>query len=534
MADKPNSTAIVASLIRESEDYRDDRSKDNIRAIEYYDGKMEDTPSDAGKSQVVSRDTRAVVKKVLPSIMRTILGNDEVVEFQPSGEGDEDKAAQASDYINYVVFPEANGYQAVYDALHDAALLRNGIIKWWYSEKTAIRVSKHSGLLEDAYAELVADDGIEVLEHTERMEVVETPQGPQEVPVHDIKIKRRIKERKPCLAAVPSDRFLIHPDAVTLDDSPLVGEKTTLRRSDLVAMGYDREIVDGLAIGGDDTDEGDAESETRRDASDSKAELAHELQEIDYYDVYVRVDADNDGIAELRHMCFAGGLAEANLLMDEECDEVQFADVALMRRPHQWEGISIADDTADIQRVKTVLLRQTLDNIYWQNNLQPIIQEGSIVDQNAVFNPSFGLPIRVQQGTSVKDALGYNAVPFVAKDSFAMLDYMDNEAKERTGISDASSGLAPDALQNMTAKASAMIEQAGIGQTELMVRTAAQGLKRLFRGLSGIKTCRAQCAFVISGFRSIPVIGMRTWIAWLIPALVQEPVSVTCWLCSKS
>jgi hypothetical protein len=35
----------------------------------------------------------------------------------------------------------------------------------------------------------------------------------------------------------------------------------------------------------------------------------------------------------------------------------------------------------------------------------------------------------------------------------------------------------------MTAKASSMIEQAGIGQTELMVRTAAEGLRRFFRGM---------------------------------------------------
>ncbi|WP_422653421.1 portal protein [Ensifer sp.] len=63
---------------------------------------------------------------------------------------------------------------------------------------------------------------------------------------------------------------------------------------------------------------------------------------------------------------------------------------------------------------------------------------------------------------------------------------MRQEAIDRTGISDASSGMAPDALQNMTAKATALVEQAGIGQTELMVRTFAQGLRRVFKGLLGL------------------------------------------------
>jgi hypothetical protein len=93
------------------------------------------------------------------------------------------------------------------------------------------------------------------------------------------------------------------------------------------------------------------------------------------------------------------------------------------------------------------------------------------------------LPIRVQAGVDIKTALGFNVVPFVADKSYQMLAYLDEEKHDRTGISDASSGMAPDALQNMTAKASAMVEQAGIGQTELMVRTIANCLKPVFRGL---------------------------------------------------
>jgi hypothetical protein len=130
-----------------------------------------------------------------------------------------------------------------------------------------------------------------------------------------------------------------------------------------------------------------------------------------------------------------------------------------------------------------VLLRQTLDNLYWQNNRQPVVQPGAIKNMDAVMNPEFGRPIEVNTGVDVRAALSFHDVPFTASNSFAMLEYMDKEAQERTGISDASSGLAPDALQNMTAKASAMIEQAGIGQTELIVKTVADSLKPLFKGL---------------------------------------------------
>jgi hypothetical protein len=468
----------IAQLVAEAETHANTQAADRKRAVEYYQGVMIDTPSDKGRSSMVTRDVRATIKKVLPSIIRTILNADEIVEFMPVGEGDEAAADQASDYINFIVIPESEGLTAIHDAIHDALLLRNGLIKWWFEEKRTVKFSQHSGLTEDAMLQLVSEDGIEIVEHSERQGTIEGEGGAQQVMLHDCKIKRTVTEGKTRIAAVPRERFLIHPDAVTLEDSILTGEKTTMRRSDLVALGYDKDRIYELPVAG----ESDAERQLRRDmVTGGKGDGAN--AEVDYYDLYVRMDMDGDGIAELRHMCFAGGLTEDNLLSDDECDEVQFADICVMRQPHQWEAISVADDIIDLQRAKTVLFRNSLDNIYWQNNPQPLVQAGVITDMEAVLSPEFGKPITVKQGVDVRGAIGFNQVPFMASNSFAMMEYMDKEAQERTGISDASSGMAPDALQNMTAKASAMIEQAGIGQTELMVKTVAVGLKRMFRGL---------------------------------------------------
>jgi len=475
---------VVQSLVRDCEAYRVIQQPDRLRAMEYFDGEMKDTPSDDGRSKVVSRDVRGEVKKVLPSVIRIILGNDKVVEYQPNQQGDEAAADQATDYINSLVFPESDGPNAVHDAIDDALRLRNGIIKWWQDKKIEVKYSEHSGLDDMAFTQLVSDDAVEVLEHTARQETIETPHGVMPVPVHDCRIRRKITKSCPKLAAVTPENFLMHPDALTMLDSPIIGENYRIRRSDLVAMGYDRDKVDLIPMAGANSNEQDAEATTRRREEwvrDDPASKA--MEEIEYYELLARIDVDGDGIAELRRLVFAGGLNEKYLLENEPWDEINYADIVCERRPHQWEGNSVTDDVAEIQRIKTVLLRQTLDNLYWQNNQQPIVQEGKIVNPEAVTNPAFGLPIRVTAGLDVRTALGFNVVPFVADKSFQMLAYLDEEKHDRTGISDASSGMAPDALQNMTAKASAMIEQAGIGQTELMVRTIANCLKPVFRGL---------------------------------------------------
>lgn len=503
MAEKIDDTRlcnIVKDLVSDAEKYRDERSIDREKAMAFFDGDAKDLapyiPYDEGRSKVVSRDVRAAVRKVLPSVLRTILGHDEIVEYTPVGEGDEEGAEQATDYINYVVLPECNGRQSIEDAINDALRLRNGIIKWWQEEKTEVRVSRHSGLDEIAFAQLVAEDDVEVMEHTERQEAVDMPDPQtgqlvkQAVPVHDVKIKRRITKKLPRLAAIAPEKFLVHPDAIRLMDSPIVGEEERLRRSDLVAMGYDRALIDTMPAAGTGTNEQDAEEDQRRRDSnvvgtDENAN-SHAMQEVDYWDLLVRVDLDNDGIAELRRIVYAGAIKPEFMLENVEWDELNYADIVSERRPHQWEGNSITDEAMDIQTINTVLTRQTMDNLYWQNNLQPIVQEGQIVDLDAVNNPSFGKPIRVTQGVDVRAAVGYNVVPMVADKSFAMIEFWKNELTDRTGISDASSGMAPDALQNMTAKASAMIEQAGIGQTEMMVKCIAESLKPVFRGLLGL------------------------------------------------
>ncbi|QIG74509.1 portal protein [Rhizobium phage RHph_Y25] len=477
-------TNIVSVLVKDCENYRDELSKDRITAMEYFDGIMNDVPVDDNRSKVVSRDVRSAITKVLPSVTRVILGNDKVVEYEPVGEGDEEKAEQASDYINYIVFPESSGYEAVQDAVYDALKLRNGVIRWWYDKKIKVSVSDHTGLDEDAMVQLVADDAVEVLEQDVSEQQIQGPDGQMVAqPVYNLKIKKRSEYGCTKLAAVPLEEFLIHPDALDIEESPIVGINQRLRRSDLVAMGYDRAKIDALPAAGSDDDKEEEELTRRRDVFDEEESTQRALQEIEYYELYVRVDADDDGIAELRRIVYAGAVGVKNLLSNEDWDEVPFADIVAKRRPHQREGDSVTDDMMDIQKIKTVLLRQTMDNLYWQNNPQPVVQEGTIVNPEAVLNPRFGLPIRISQGTDARTALTYNMVPFVAKDSFAMLSYLDEEGADRTGINEASSGLAPDALQNMTAKASAMIEQAGIGQTELMVRTIAHGLERVFRGL---------------------------------------------------
>jgi hypothetical protein len=72
-------------------------------------------------------------------------------------------------------------------------------------------------------------------------------------------------------------------------------------------------------------------------------------------------------------------------------------------------------------------------------------------------------------------------VPFTAGQTLGALTYMDQLVENKTGVSRASMGLDPDAMQSTTKAAVQATIQAQAGQVEVMVRNLAEGMKRLFK-----------------------------------------------------
>ncbi|GLU25541.1 hypothetical protein [Brucella sp. NBRC 12950] len=370
---------IVGGLLDDCDNYYDSQLKPELqRAQEYYDGVMRDTPSDDGRSVAISKDVRSTIKKMLPSVYRVFFGSDKIVEYAPVAEGDEGSADQATDYVNYIVLPESGGQRAIYDAIHDALLKRNGVLKWFVETHRETQTSTMDGLDVQGAQILVSDPSIEILGAAQ-----------DELGFYTIQIKRQYDQKNVKLECVPRSEFRIHPDAKNIDDSPIVAQVTTKRRGELIAAGYDKATIEALsAADGADLLNLDDGAESKR-AIGTTAQGHHtSIDEIEVAECFVRVDFDGDGIAELRRVIMAGGRGVDHIISNEPWDDmVPFGDLVAESEPHQWEGRSIPDDIEEVQRIKTVLLRNTLDNIYWQNNLQPIVQGDTVEKSRKYYQP---------------------------------------------------------------------------------------------------------------------------------------------------
>jgi hypothetical protein len=128
-----------------------------------------------------------------------------------------------------------------------------------------------------------------------------------------------------------------------------------------------------------------------------------------------------------------------------------------------------------------VLLRQTLDNLYLANNPRQAVNENAVTNKEAVVN--FGLGETIWTKGDATGVIVPIVTPFVAKDTFPVLEYFDMVASKRTGVSRESMGLDPDAMQNQTATAVQAQQSSQYTKIETFARNIAEcgGLKRLFK-----------------------------------------------------
>lgn len=473
---KDEITHTITGMLDRALDASHNEKDDRVRALRYYDGEVPDLEAEEGRSSAVSKDVRAAMIKIMPSVMRTFFGSDIFAKFTPVAPEDEPGDKQATDYFNRVIMTEGDVETAVHAAIFDGLLLKTGILKAYIDERQDVRIASYSNLDDEQFLALLLEDGVELTEHHEHEETDENVLAiAPDAKRHDCKIRKIMRQNVPKLACVAPEDFLMFPGYDTIEDCPLVGERQTPSRSDLVARGYDRDIVDELASYTiDETDEDDARNEDDFLSISSDLDGVNETVEI--YELYVRLDLDDDGIAELHKVVVGGNISDRNIILDiEEFDMAPYADVTPELEAHQFKGHSMFEDTDDIQKIKTALLRSILDNTYDRNNQQPMYDPSAVDDVAALYNREFGKPIKLKPNANAQQAIQYREVPYVGDAAVNMLTYMGAEAEQRTGVTDASAGLDPDALTNTTATVANLIDSKGVAQAEMKIRSMARG-----------------------------------------------------------
>lgn len=408
--------------------------------------------------------------------MRVFMSTSKAVEFVPRGPEDVAMAEQATDFINHE-FNRLNGYRVLSDAIHDALVKKQGIIKAYHKEYPTAKIYTLSDLSEDELSLLTSDPDVEVLEQSMEMRMEMDEFGVDvEAPIFAVKLSRKEMKGDLCIESVPPEEFFVNRDARTIEDAYIVAHRTDMRAGDVIAMGYDPETIfnlDGLTSGSEITE---AEVQARQgydeDFSDED-EQDPAMKNITITEAYMRMDVDGTGIPVL-HKFLLGGTGY-ELLDFEPCDEVPMVKLEVDPEPHSFYGRSLCELIADDQDASTAILRGILDNVALTNNPRLGFLEGS-VNVEDLMNAEIGGLVRMRQQGSIQDL----SVPFTAGQTLGALTYLDRLVEQKTGVTQ-NLALNPDALQSTTKAAVTASVEAAAGQVEVMVRNLADGLRDLFK-----------------------------------------------------
>jgi len=411
--------------------------------LDYYFGRLPGvttrTSKDRNSSRYVSMDVMDGIESTLAEIMPTFTTN-EIAIFEPSGQDDEEQAEIETALVNYLFFEEYDGYTMLQELTKDALLHRNCTAKVYWDERARVSYEEFDNVPAMALQQILQPtednqqveiveqvvDGEQQVQPQDEMHMMAMQQGmaPAAEETFNIKVKRTTISGKPVITSLPPEEVIVCGDHTNpnLKDARFVAHEKVETVSSLIEQGFDPEVVE--KINSYDTNN---ESLSRsRDADEYDYTSAHEsTRQVRVFECYILVDFDGDGIAERRKVVIGDG---NHLLSNDPWNSVSLVGGVATIMPHKYKGISLFERLKEIQDTKTPLIRSIVDGTQLASNPRLGVLTGEANLDDLLTSRTGGI-VRMDR----PDAVFNLANPDISQSSYSMLEFMDNQRKERGG-----------------------------------------------------------------------------------------------------
>ena len=462
--------------------------RERATAYDYYYGRKFGNEVE-GRSQIISHDVAQQIDSATPALIKFFAGSEKAVEFTARMAEDVPAAEQATEVANYVFYTQNPGFLLLHDAIKNALLQKTACFKWYWDESVKVEEETYEGLTEDLIATIDQDPSQEVVAQSpsQSAAIDINPETGEPVQLFDVKVRRKKGSGRVKICVIPPDELLVADNAYGMDadELPSITHRCEKTLSELVEMGYDLETV--LALPAGSHQDYTYESQSRNERTSDYSNRGHDapdpmMKKVWYCETYIKLDFDRDGIAERRKVCSIEG--DSSVLLNEVIAEVPLSFGTTKIMPHEFYGVSMADDVMDLQLKKSSLLRNAWDNLALAITPRMGVDTQRITNLDDVMTIRMGGVIR--SDGDITGAIQPIVVPFLGQHIFPMVEYIDSESETRTGVSRLMQGVDPNTL-NKTATGVNALMNAAQARIELVARGLAETLiKPMFRGIMGL------------------------------------------------
>lgn len=429
-----------------------------------------------GRSRVTTREVYEIIQWLRPDLRRTFTSGNKVFEFEGVTAEADQYAEQATDLVNHAFLNDNEGERELDAFIFDGLLQRIGVmgVEWHEPEYSAAQ--EVSGINSMQMQKLMQDQRTEILEQDVRQD--QPDEAHPDGLFFDLKIRSRTKEGYPEFFTIAPEDFRVAARTVDLQSARYTGDVVRMMRGEAKKKwpGYEDEIDAHQGdTGGFNTDERRAERFRDLEGWDAGSMSdggGSDADEIEIMREYIRHDLDDDGYPELIRVYRLGDC----LLEHDEVDEHIYFHWTPNPIPHRLFGLSIADEAMDIQRTKTVLLRNMLDSVYqavaprMYANTKMIGPRG--LDALLTVRPG----VIIEGEGHAQEALQPIVTPDLSASALTAMQWIDRVAESRTGVNRSAQPMDPDILHD-TAKGVELLQNAASVRKEEIARNLAVGLQ---------------------------------------------------------
>jgi hypothetical protein len=437
---KEELVSLIDRQIRNSVGYYDSKlSKEREKILDYYNAVLP-KPHHAGNSKYVSMDVFDAVESLKAVLLETFATGNRIVTFDAQNEEDVEPARIATEYCDYVVFRQNDGFKVFHDTIQDGLMARVGVSKVYWQDYDEESDEEFEGLSQAEVDALFARPDLEITD-VELDPDTGTYKG---------EVIRRYNKGKVCIDVIPPEEFLITPQAISIEDAPFVAHRSRKSYSELIEMGYDKKLV--MSIGAEDESELSLHPEVLARFDDIGAdrlnlngEVQEQAKQVVVYECYTYLDMEGDGTTRLYKVMRSG-----NVILDyEEVDKKPFVAFVPLPIPHSFYGSNYADRVVPTQNARTTLVRGILDHTVITNNPRYQVVKGALTNPKELIENRIGGLVNVTRPDGILPLPQATLNPFV----FQTIQLLDADKEEATGVSQLSQGLNKDAVskQNSTA-----------------------------------------------------------------------------------
>jgi len=452
-------------------------------------------PDEEGLSQVVDRSVFETVQWMLPSFTRIFCSGDNIVEFSPLNEDDEQGASQESDYLNYLVTQKNNWFELVMTWCQDALLTKNSYMLCQMEEKHQVESEQYKGQSLEGVMKIQEGDGVEIIGQDQypdpsgQMEPVVDPMTGQPAidpmtgqpamqprMLYDILIKRTKPTKNLKFRVLAPERCKVSEktESFRLDDCSYFEFYDFVSISDLRCMGFD--VPDDIPSDGRDPDDEEEDARDQFHDIDTDDDAAYDpaMRRVRCRYIWIKFDFDQDGYSEMQYCVVVG----SQVLFREECTRIPVSCIVPSIMPHRHMGLSIADMVFDIQRIRTAILRQGLNNLYLSNNQRHVISDR--VDLDSMMTSAPGGLVQLDPGALPSEGhVQALETPFVFPQAMQGLELMDQIRETRTGMNRLFQGVDENVVSE-TASGVAQLSSMAAQRIEQIARIFASGFEYIF------------------------------------------------------